>query len=75
MKTEHETINDWLRAVGRCVGYRKLGAACGVRWTTPQYWARVGRVPPKHLAEVEQVTGIRRDKLNPTPFRDADKHP
>lgn len=61
-------LRTWITETGPIVGYRRLAQRCGVSWQTVQYWARINRVPARHLAEAEAETGIPREKLNALPF-------
>ena len=69
-----ENLQSWLADVGPTAGYRRLATRCGVTWQSVQYWARIGRVPARHLANAEAETGIPRSSLNPEPFQIAVKN-
>lgn len=57
-----QIIDDaYSRAGGRAVVQEKLG----VSKQTLTDWKRTGRVPPKHAANLEALSGIPREQLSP----------
>jgi DNA-binding transcriptional regulator YdaS (Cro superfamily) len=57
-----EVVNAAIRAAG---GLSRLGKAVGI--TAQGVW-RWRRIPPQHVATVERVTGIPRERLRPDIF-------
>ncbi len=61
MGTKTETgVQEAIRVAG---GQRQLGEMVGASQQAVAKWARKGWVPVGRVIEVEQVTGVKRDRL------------
>lgn len=64
MSVKTTGIEDAISAIG---SQDKLADAMGVKQQVVSYWKRVGYVPTGRVVEVEQLTGVPRQRLiNPS---------